>query len=133
MGKGDMLFHPTGLPKPLRIQGAYISDQEVEALVSFWLSQGEPQYDQELVEAMEKPAASAGDDEEDELFGEALRLVVEAGTASVSLLQRRLRIGYARAGRLIDQLEAKGFVGPSEGSKPRKVLATAEDLIKWQE
>ena len=80
-----------------------------------------------------KPAASAGDDEEDELFGEALRLVVEAGTASVSLLQRRLRIGYARAGRLIDQLEAKGFVGPSEGSKPRKVLATAEDLIKWQE
>ena len=82
---------------------------------------------------MEKPAASAGDDEEDELFGEALRLVVEAGTASVSLLQRRLRIGYARAGRLIDQLEAKGFVGPSEGSKPRKVLATAEDLIKWQE
>ncbi|HQD39576.1 MAG: DNA translocase FtsK [Firmicutes bacterium] len=133
LGKGDMLFHPTGLPKPLRIQGAYISDQEVEALVSFWLSQGEPQYDQELVEAMEKPAASAGDDEEDELFGEALRLVVEAGTASVSLLQRRLRIGYARAGRLIDQLEAKGFVGPSEGSKPRKVLATAEDLIKWQE
>ncbi len=132
LGKGDMLFHPTGLPKPVRLQGAYISDQEVEALVSFWRKQGEAQYDQELVEAIEKPPASDDDQQEDELFGEALKLVVEAGSASVSLLQRRLRVGYARAGRLVDQLEAKGLIGPSEGSKPRRVLATAEDLAKWQ-
>lgn len=132
LGKGDMLFHPTGLPKPMRLQGAFISDQEVEALVSYWLQQGEPQYDEELVEAMEKPTGIDEEQEEDELFGEALQLVVEAGSASVSLLQRRLRVGYARAGRIVDQLEAKGLIGPSEGSKPRRVLASAEDLARWQ-
>lgn len=132
LGKGDMLFHPTGLPKPIRLQGAFISDQEVEALVSFWLQQGEAQYNEEFVEAMEKPTGIEADEQEDELFGDALKLVVEAGSASVSLLQRRLRVGYARAGRIVDQLEAKGLIGPSEGSKPRRVLATAEDLAKWE-
>lgn len=121
LGKGDMLFYPIGAPKPIRAQGAWISDQEVEALADAWRSQGEPQY---IEEVLTTPAQGAGVDEEmdDELYEDAVRLVREAGQASVSMLQRRFRIGYSRAARLIDMMEMRGVVGPYQGSKPREVI-----------
>lgn len=121
LGRGDMLFLPVGLTKPIRVQGAFLSDQEVEAVVQFVRSQAEADYKEDLVPEVED-AAQDEDDELDELFDQAVQVVVEAKQASVSLLQRRMRIGYARAARLIDQLEARGIVGPYEGSKPREVL-----------
>ena len=121
LGKGDMLFYPIGAPKPIRAQGAWISDQEVEALAEAWRSQGEPQY---IEAVLATPATGAGAEEEmeDELFEDAVRLVREAGQASVSMLQRRFRIGYSRAARLIDMMEMRGIVGPYQGSKPREVI-----------
>ncbi|WP_127531695.1 FtsK/SpoIIIE family DNA translocase [Paenibacillus kobensis] len=121
LGRGDMLFLPVGMSKPIRVQGAFLSDPEVEAIVSFARSQGEAEYKPELVPEIEE---SSGDNEEmlDELFDQAVQIVVEAKQASVSLLQRRMRVGYTRAARLIDQMEARGVVGPYEGSKPREVL-----------
>jgi len=121
LGRGDMLFLPVGMSKPIRVQGAFLSDPEVEAVVSYARSQGEAEYKPELVPEIEE---NGGDNEEmlDELFDQAVQIVVEAKQASVSLLQRRMRVGYTRAARLIDQMEAKGIVGPYEGSKPREVL-----------
>ncbi|HEY8417542.1 MAG TPA: DNA translocase FtsK 4TM domain-containing protein [Limnochordales bacterium] len=121
LGKGDMLFYPMGAPKPIRAQGAWISDQEVEALAEAWRSQGEPQY---IEAVLTTPAQGADAEEEmdDELFEDAVRLVREAGQASVSMLQRRFRIGYSRAARLIDMMEVRGIVGPYQGSKPREVI-----------
>ncbi len=121
LGKGDMLFYPMGAPKPIRAQGAWISDQEVEALADAWRSQGDPQY---IEEVLTTPAQGTGTDEEmdDDLFEDAVRLVREAGQASVSMLQRRFRIGYSRAARLIDMMEVRGIVGPYQGSKPREVI-----------
>lgn len=128
LGKGDMLFAPVGLGKPVRIQGAFISNREIETLVDFVGSQMETQYVENLCR-LEDVAQSTTSEERDELFEEAVRTVVEAGQASVSLLQRRLRVGYTRAARLIDQLEAAGVVGPYEGSKPRLVFKNHE-LVK---
>ncbi|NLW17396.1 MAG: DNA translocase FtsK [Firmicutes bacterium] len=128
LGKGDMLFAPVGLGKPVRIQGAFISNREIETLVDFVGSQMETQYVENLCR-LEDVAQSTTSEERDELFDEAGRIVVEAGQASVSLLQRRLRVGYTRAARLIDQLEAAGVVGPYEGSKPRLVFKNHE-LVK---
>ncbi|MGA8943003.1 MAG: DNA translocase FtsK [Thermoactinomyces sp.] len=122
LGRGDMLYLPTGASKPTRIQGAFVTDEEVEAVVKFVKEQQEPEYQEEMIPnapEQQKPEV------DDELFPRAMELVVEAQTASVSLLQRRLRIGYTRAARLIDLLEAKGIVGPYEGSKPREVLVTS--------
>lgn len=127
LGRGDMLFMPVGASKAVRVQGAFLSDQEVEAVVEFCRSQQEAHYQEELVPEVEE-ADEADEDPVDELFDQAVSIVVEAKHASVSLLQRRLRIGYTRAARLIDQLEAKGVVGPYEGSKPRDVLITPEQL-----
>ncbi len=122
LGRGDMLYLPTGASKPTRIQGAFLADEEVEAVIKFVKEQQEPEYQEEMIpNAPEQQKA----DVDDELFPRAMELVVEAQTASVSLLQRRLRIGYTRAARLIDILEAKGIVGPYEGSKPREVLVTS--------
>ncbi|GIP14614.1 hypothetical protein J40TS1_02560 [Paenibacillus montaniterrae] len=126
LGRGDMLFLPMGMNKPIRVQGAFLSDEEVEALVTFVRAQGEVKYNEELVPELEEESEDAADDDNDELFDEAARIVIEGNQASVSLLQRRLRIGYTRAARLIDQLEAKGIVGPYEGSKPRTVLVSLE-------
>lgn len=125
LGKGDMLFCPVGLNKPLRVQGAYVSNREIESVVEFVGNQVEAQYVDALTR-MEEAAGPGGSDERDELFTEAARVVVEAGQASVSLLQRRLRVGYTRAARLVDQLEAAGVVGPYEGSKPRQVFKNRE-------
>ena len=123
LGRGDMLFLPMGENKPIRVQGAFISDHEVERIVEFVTDQQEAHYEEKMMVTDEEAAGSGTNSApEDELFEQAKELVVEMQTASVSLLQRRFRIGYNRAARLVDELEAHGVVGPSEGSKPRKVL-----------
>ena len=121
LGRGDMLFSPIGATRPTRVQGSYISDAESERLVEFWRAQGRPEYVEELLQAGGEAEAGRGD-EDDGLLVDAARLVVRAGYGSVSLLQRKMRIGYVRAARLIDQLEEKGIVGPTQGSSPREVL-----------
>ena len=128
LGRGDALFHPTGKPKPMRIQGAFINERELNDLLEFIKKHGEPHYSEHLMpgEVEEEDAFY----EEDELFPEAMLLLAEAETASISLLQRRLRIGYTRAARLIDDMERRGFVGRFEGSKPREVLVTPEQVRK---
>ncbi|MGG2972662.1 DNA translocase FtsK [Geobacillus stearothermophilus] len=127
LGRGDMLFLPMGASKPVRVQGAFVSDQEVEDVVQFVIGQQQVQYYEEMIVPEEEANASAF---EDDLYEEAVRLVVEMQSASVSMLQRRFRIGYNRAARLIDAMEERGVVGPYEGSKPRAVLWSKEDLKK---
>ncbi|MGO2082462.1 DNA translocase FtsK [Vagococcus sp.] len=124
LGRGDMLFVPMGENKPIRVQGAFISDGEVENIVDFVRNQQEAEY-QEHMMPTEESAETNQAESEDVLYNDAKTLVMEMETASISLLQRRFRIGYNRAARLIDELEANHVVGPSEGSKPRKVLMTA--------
>ncbi|MCD5001595.1 DNA translocase FtsK [Enterococcus saccharolyticus] len=125
LGRGDMLFLPMGENKPIRVQGAFISDQDVEAVVKFVTDQQGANYEEKMMVTEEDVSATGGGSEpQDELYEQAKELVVEMQTASVSLLQRRFRVGYNRAARLVDELEANGVVGPSEGSKPRKVLIT---------
>jgi len=128
LGRGDMLYLPVGFSKPIRVQGAFISDVEVEEVVSFVKKQQRVDYNEELIPEFNQ--SSESESYEDELFNDALQLVIESNQASVSLLQRRLRVGYTRAARLIDEMEAKGYVGPYEGSKPRKVLITIEQFQK---
>ncbi|OPY57216.1 MAG: DNA translocase SpoIIIE [Pelotomaculum sp. PtaU1.Bin035] len=126
LGKGDMLFFPVGASKPVRVQGAYLSDKEVEDLVSFLKKQAEPVYNDKILK--EEPEEEAVPEVEDELLPQAVQLLIESGHASISLLQRRLHIGYARAARLIDIMERKGIVGGYEGSKPRAILMTLEQF-----
>lgn len=126
VGKGDMLFHPMGASKPIRVQGAYLSENELEEVLNYVRGQGRPDYQEEVLAATDRGEAEPVEGDDD-LFPEAVRLVVEAGQASVSLLQRRLRVGYTRAGRLIDMMEERGFVGPHQGSKPRDVRLTMEE------
>jgi DNA segregation ATPase FtsK/SpoIIIE, S-DNA-T family len=133
LGMGDMLFAPVGSSRLHRIQGAYIDEPQIAALTSFWARQGEPELREDLLEEVEPEAIEKADDEgfdpdEDPLLGDAISLVVEMGTASTSMLQRRLRLGYTRAGRLIDMLERRGIISGYEGSKPRQVLVTEADL-----
>ncbi|WP_445293310.1 DNA translocase FtsK [Cohnella sp. 56] len=128
LGRGDMLFLPMGASKPIRVQGAFLSDNEVESVVAYARGQAEAEYNEELVPEIEDNDDGAADEQLDELFDQAVGIVLEAKQASVSLLQRRMRIGYTRAARLIDSMEAKGVVGPYEGSKPREVLVTLEQF-----
>jgi S-DNA-T family DNA segregation ATPase FtsK/SpoIIIE len=134
LGAGDMLFSPFGSPAPQRIQGAYIDEGQVAVLTEFWRRQGEPEFRSELLAevepvALEDAAEDEGfDPDEDPLLEEAIALVVEMGTASTSMLQRRLRLGYTRAGRVIDMLERRGIISGYEGSKPRQVLVSEADL-----
>jgi DNA segregation ATPase FtsK/SpoIIIE, S-DNA-T family len=134
LGQGDMLFSPVGSSRLQRIQGAYIDEPQIEALTRFWAKQGEPELREDLLEEVEPEVVEKGDPEdgfdpdEDPLLGDAIQLVVEMGTASTSMLQRRLRLGYTRAGRLIDMLERRGIISGYEGSKPRQVLVTEGDL-----
>lgn len=121
LGRGDMLFLPVGANKPIRVQGAFLSDEEVEKVVDFVISQQKAQYQEEMIPTEE---TNKVEEVEDDLFEDAVQLVVEMQTASVSMLQRRFRVGYTRAARLIDAMEARGIVGPYEGSKPREVLIT---------
>jgi len=129
LGRGDMLFFPVGATKPIRAQGAYISESEIDKLVAFASSQAEPQF---AAGVLSMPESSKVEIEmqEDPLFPQAVRIVVEAKQASVSLLQRRLPIGYSRAARLIDAMELKGFIGPYEGSKPREVKLSMSEYLR---
>ncbi len=129
LGKGDMLFVPVGASKPIRIQGALVTDGEVEDIVNYILKQGKPLYIASFLEQSEK--SPSVETFEDPLFQDAARLVMDQGHASVSMLQRRFRIGYARAGRLMDILEEKGIVGPYDGAKPRDVLMTSEQFTRY--
>jgi S-DNA-T family DNA segregation ATPase FtsK/SpoIIIE len=138
LGRGDMLFSPVGSQKPIRIQGCFVSDSEIESVVSFVKKTQEAGYDKDIAEEIEKNAVAeknvkddgAAGGDTDPMMQEAVKCVVEAGQASTSLLQRRLRLGYARAGRLIDEMEQMGIVGPHEGSKPRQVLITYQQWLE---
>ncbi|MBQ9973310.1 MAG: DNA translocase FtsK, partial [Firmicutes bacterium] len=131
-GKGDMLYNPLGMGKPLRVQGAYVSDEEVHKVIEFIKEQSTVTYADEVLDTIENSSASGGGaggaDDGDELLADAIELVVHSGQASVSMLQRRFRIGYNRAARIIDMMEARGIVGPPDGSRPRQVLMTEVDL-----
>jgi S-DNA-T family DNA segregation ATPase FtsK/SpoIIIE len=129
LGRGDMLFVPVGASKPIRVQGVLVTDSEVEAVVGYITNQGKPLYIASFLEQSEKPSNVATF--EDPLFQDAAKLVLDQGHASVSMLQRRFRIGYARAGRLMDNLEDKGIVGPYEGAKARDVLMTSEQFNRF--
>lgn len=128
LGKGDMLFYPVGANKPVRLQGAFISDDEVEEVVTFVKSQVEEvKYTEDIIEDINKGINMESSDADD-LLSDAIELVLNSNQASASMLQRKFRIGYNRAARLIDQMEERGLIGPSEGSKPRKVLVTKEEF-----
>jgi S-DNA-T family DNA segregation ATPase FtsK/SpoIIIE len=132
LGQGDMLFRPASESRAARIQGAYIDEAEIEKITAHWKRQGEPDIKAELLEAVEPPPDAEGHEEfnpdADDLLGEAIATVVQMGTASTSMLQRRLRVGYTRAGRLIDMMERRGVISGYEGSKARQVLITEGDL-----
>ena len=144
VGKGDMLYAPLGAGKPTRVQGCFISPEEIEQVVEFVKQSGEAHYSDEVIAKIEESvqekekggskggpaAADSGEDEGDELLPAAVEVVLETGQASVSMLQRRLKLGYSRAARLVDQMEERGIVGPFEGSKPRQLLITR---AQWQE
>ncbi len=132
LGQGDMLFRGAGTSKLQRIQGAFVTEDEIARITGHWSKQGEPEFEAELLEAREEPPGEGAegdfDPDRDDLLDEAIRLVVQTETASVSMIQRRLRVGYTRAGRLIDMLERRGVISGYEGSKPRQVLITQADL-----
>ena len=137
LGKGDMLFYPSGAPKPVRVQGAFVSDEEVEKIVSFVKSNGVATYNDDILDSIENSnktdkeladEAAAGEDDTDPLLRDAIDVVVETGQASTSFIQRRFKVGYARAGRIIDQMEERGIISGYQGSKPRQVLMTLERL-----
>ncbi len=128
IGKGDMLFYPMGASKPLRVQGAFISDAEIDKMTEFIKQQGEPEYDESVQKAQSEHSDSEMDFFEDELMTQAIDMVLETGQASASMLQRRFRIGYTRAARMVDTMEAMHIVGPSNGSKAREILMTPEEV-----
>ncbi|MBQ7714212.1 MAG: DNA translocase FtsK [Oscillospiraceae bacterium] len=142
VGKGDMLYAPLGEGKPRRVQGCFISADEIERVVAFVKEHGEASYDADVIDKIEQsvaekergkgaaPAEETGESDADELLDAAIEVVLETGQASTSLLQRRLKLGYSRAARIVDQMEQRGVVGPFEGSKPRQLLITKE---QWQE
>lgn len=137
LGKGDMLYYPASASKPVRVQGAFVSDGEVEKIVDFVKSNGVANYNEDILEEIEKSNKSEGqieqeneDDDTDPFLMDAIETVIDVGTASTSFIQRRFKVGYARAGRIIDQMEARGIISGYEGSKPRQVLITRE---RWQE
>ncbi|MBQ2178493.1 MAG: DNA translocase FtsK, partial [Oscillospiraceae bacterium] len=144
VGRGDMLYAPLGEGKPRRVQGCLITAEEIERVVSFVKENGEASYDKDVIDKIEQNVAEKekggskgasaptepAEDDGDEMLPAAIEVVLETGQASVSMLQRRLKLGYSRAARLVDQMEERGIVGPFEGSKPRQLLITRE---KWQE
>ena len=137
LGKGDMLFYPAGAPKPTRVQGAFVSDKEVEKIVDFVKNNGEATYNDDIIKQIENANSTDKemdsndeDDDTDELLMDAIDVVVETGQASTSFIQRRFKVGYARAGRIIDQMEERGIISGFQGSKPREVLMSKE---RWEE
>ena len=135
VGKGDMLFNPMGMGKPIRVQGTFVSDSEVHGVIQFVKSQVENSvnsYNEEILTRIERTGSSSQAEETDDLLPEAIDLVVRSGQASVSMLQRRFRIGYNRAARIVDMMEARGIIGPQDGSRPRQVLMTEEELEQME-
>jgi S-DNA-T family DNA segregation ATPase FtsK/SpoIIIE len=133
LGQGDMLFRGAGTSKLARVQGAFVTEEEIARITGHWAKQGEPEFEAELLEVREEKGVEAEGDfdpDSDDLLDEAIRTVVQTETASVSMIQRRLRVGYTRAGRLIDMLERRGVISGYEGSKPRQVLITEADLSR---
>ena len=137
LGKGDMLFYPAGTAKPVRVQGAFVSDKEVEDIVSFLKKDGEATYNTDIIESIEKANSTdkekevmEDEDDTDPFLEDAIETVIESQTASTSYIQRRFKVGYARAGRIIDQMEQRGIISGYQGSKPREVLMTKE---RWEE
>ncbi len=141
LGNGDMLYLPNGQPKPVRVQGCYVSTEEIERVVSFIKSESQSEYDESIMEAVDQLTVQTPEekqatqeepeiDEDASMIDQAIEVVVAAGQASTSNLQRRLRLGYGRAARIMDELEKMGVIGPYEGAKPRKVLITKE---QWNE
>jgi len=132
IGQGDMLFLPPNYPRLLRLHCAYISLPEITRLIKFVKDQRQPEYDEEIIKVLKRPAGHVEPKEEqkDPLFSKAVELVLITGQASASYLQRKLKLGYARAARIIDQMELEGIVGPSEGSKPRDILVDPETYLK---
>jgi S-DNA-T family DNA segregation ATPase FtsK/SpoIIIE len=131
LGQGDMLFRPVGTSRLQRLQGAFVSEDEIARIVAHWARQGEPDFDPALLEVREDAAEEREDElsaDQDDLLAEAARVVAQSQTASVSMIQRRLRVGYTRAGRLIDMLERRGIISGYEGSKPRQVLVSEAEL-----
>ncbi|MDH3525713.1 MAG: FtsK/SpoIIIE domain-containing protein, partial [Acidobacteriota bacterium] len=127
LGKGDLLFMPAGTSRPIRLHGAYVTEQETAGLVRWLKKQGPPQIDSSVLEEPgEGRSAGEGGDNDDDMFEEAARLVIAERKASASFLQRRLRVGFSRAARLIDMMEQDGLLGPPQGSKPREVLVAAD-------
>ena len=139
-----MLYYPVGIPKPIRVQGCYLSDKEVENVVTFIKNQEQTSYDDDVMKEIDRNAAQTGSKKKDtsssgdagekgpadEMLPKAIEAVIEAQSASTTLLQRKLKLGYARAARIIDELEERGIIGPYEGAKPRKVLVTKQ---QWYE
>lgn len=139
LGRGDMLLYPVGSPKPSRVQGCFVSDKEVESVVAYIKKEIKADYDEKILEEIEKQAPAPKNDDSagvgsiepsDEMLSQAIECIIDAGQASTSYLQRRLKLGYARAARLIDEMEAMGIVGPFEGAKPRQVLMSKQ---QWYE
>ena len=129
LGSGDMLYYPSGANKPIRVQGAFITEQEVESIVSCIKNQNEgPEYNMEVLKETTADQDEQDNSFEDELLPDAIEVVIDAGQASISMLQRRLRIGYARAARLIDEMEVRGLISGYDGSRPRNVLITKEEF-----
>ncbi len=132
LGKGDMLFYPVGEPKPIRVKGAFVTDKEVETIVEYIKSQTNVEYDNNIIEEInnKKGDDSASPGDNDEFLPQAIELVVETGQASASLLQRKFKVGYARAARIVDQMEARGIIGKLDGSKPRQVLVSPSQWLE---
>ena len=131
VGKGDMLFNPMGMGKPIRVQGTFVSDGEVHKVIAFvkeQVAQGQSAYNEDVLTRIEHSNVQDSADDTDDLLPDAIELVVRSGQASVSMLQRRFRIGYNRAARIVDMMEARGIVGPQDGSRPRQVLLTEEEF-----
>jgi DNA segregation ATPase FtsK/SpoIIIE, S-DNA-T family len=121
LGRGDMLYLPPGAPKPMRLQGAFVTIEEIERLVDFWKAQGGPQYSADMT-ATKNNKDVVMEESTDELYNEAVQIVLRSKQASTSFLQRRLKVGYSRAARLLDDMELRGIVGPADGNKPRKIM-----------
>ena len=138
LGMGDMLFLPLGASKPVRVQGTYVKDEEIASVIEYIKRDFVAEYNQEMIENMEKlatkdkgqSASDNGGEARDEMLTKAIEVVVEAGQASTSLLQRRLKLGYARAARIMDEMESMGIIGQYEGSKPRQVLITKNQWLE---
>ena len=138
LGRGDMLYNPIGESKPIRVQGSFVSDSEIENVIEYIKEHNEVRYNENVIETLEKASTPQGTqggegDDSDELLMDAIELAVNMGQISASMIQRKFKVGYARAGRIVDQMEERGIISGYEGSKPRQVLISKEEWEEMQE